>query len=146
MKLVHELAAQAQRVDLVVVLALGEREQLRLQLPQPLRVGGHVEATELHPPSDRLAAVGFIVTSYELFSRGVGLAGAHARFEVGANASGNLHFLFRPPAWFPFLHQITQALDPLLGSALGSPQVDEMHATLSVDADNSVDREVPAAC
>ena len=65
-----------------------------------------------------------------------------AALEERAHARNDLPVLLGPERRPPFFHQIAPSLDPDIGRFLASPEIEQIHAVLGVDADNDVHRVI----
>jgi len=100
------LSDQAERVNLIVVLAGRETQELGPQVSKPWRALPHVEAEHRHAAAHRLRAHGLVAPAWELLAVCVGVALDRAPLEERAHAGNDLPVLLSPKRRPPFFHQV----------------------------------------
>src|SRR5258708_18699421 len=135
---VEQLTDKTERVNLIVVPAGRETQQLGPQVSKPWCALPHVEAEHRHAAAHGLRAHGLVATAHELLADCVGVTLDCAALEKRAHAGNDLPVLLGPERRLPLSYHIAPSLDPDIGGCLAPPEIEQIHAVFRVDADNDV--------
>src|SRR5258705_9901559 len=99
---VEQLTDKTERVNLIVVLAGRETQQLGPKVSKPWCALPHVEAEHRHAAAHGLRAYGLVAAAWELLAVCVGVALDRAPLEERAHARNDLPVLLGPERRPPF--------------------------------------------
>src|SRR4029078_1598217 len=128
------------RVYLVVMLAGWEAEKLRAELCIPRCIHRYVKSLERHAASNGLSSNCLVASCRKLLAIAKGLSLSLAPIKSRANTGADLTLLFCPAHRLPFLHEVAERLDPLIGGRLLPPAIEQVHFAFRVDLDHEMDR------
>jgi hypothetical protein len=119
---IEELTDKTERVNLIVVPACRETQQLGPQVSKPWCALPNIEAEHRHTAAHGLRVHGLVAAADELLAACVGLPLDCAALKEWAHARNDLPVLLGPERRLPLSHQIATSLDPDIGGRTTASQ------------------------
>ena len=112
--LIEKLSNKTKSIDLVIVLAGWEAQQLSFELRKPRSIVMDVESFESHAAPNGLGSYRFVTPGRELLAIAICFAFSLSLIESRSNASTDLALLLSPADRFPFKYKVAEGLDPFI--------------------------------